>query len=169
MHPSTIEAPPGLEGVIVADTEVGDVRGLEGFYHYRQYTAVELADKRRLEDVWFLLFEGHLPQRRRARRRSSTRSGRCARLPDAVVRGAAGHRRRLDSRSWRASAPRSSLVGAVEGYRPTLDIDHAERRRNALQVCAVVPTLITAIHRLKRDGARRTAATTSATAPTTSG
>ena len=32
-----------------------------------------------------------------------------------------------------------SLVGAVEGYRPTLDIDHAERRRNALQVCAVDP------------------------------
>jgi citrate synthase len=42
-----------------------------------------------------------------------------------------------------------SLVGAVEGYRPTLDIDHAERRRNALQLCAVIPTLITSIHRLK--------------------
>ncbi len=61
VHPSTIEAPPGLEGVIVAETSVGDVRGLEGFYHYRQYSAVELAGKRRLEDVWFLLFEGHLP------------------------------------------------------------------------------------------------------------
>ena len=45
----------------MAETEVGDVRGLEGFYHYRQYSAVELADKRSLEDVWFLLFEGHLP------------------------------------------------------------------------------------------------------------
>ncbi len=30
VHPSTIEAPPGLEGVIVAETSVGDVRGLEG-------------------------------------------------------------------------------------------------------------------------------------------
>ncbi len=61
VHPSTIEAPPGLEGVIVAETEVGDVRGLEGFYHYRQYDAVELADKLPLEDVWHLLIEGHLP------------------------------------------------------------------------------------------------------------
>ena len=61
VHPSTIEAPPGLEGVIVAETRVGDVRGLEGFYHYRQYNAVELADKLPLEDVWHLLFEGHLP------------------------------------------------------------------------------------------------------------
>src|SRR5688500_12420199 len=60
VHPGQIEAPPGLEGVIVAETQVGDVRGLEGFYHYRQYSAVELAAARSLEDIWFLLFEGHL-------------------------------------------------------------------------------------------------------------
>ena len=46
------EVPRGLKGVVVADTEVGDVRGSEGFYHYRQYSAVELAERRPLEDVW---------------------------------------------------------------------------------------------------------------------
>src|SRR6185503_1666141 len=61
VHPGTIEAPPGLEGVIVAETSVGDVRGTEGFYHYRQYNAVELAEQRPLEDVWRLLFDGELP------------------------------------------------------------------------------------------------------------
>src|SRR4030095_12497464 len=61
VHPGQIEAPPGLEGVIVAETKVGDVRGLEGFYHYREYSAGELAEKRSLEDVSFLLFECHLP------------------------------------------------------------------------------------------------------------
>ena len=30
-------APPGLSGVVVADTEIGDVRGEEGFYHYLYY------------------------------------------------------------------------------------------------------------------------------------
>src|SRR3954451_1745754 len=55
------EVPKGLEGVIVADTTVGDVRGLEGFYHYRQYNAVELAQTRPLEDVWYLMFNGRLP------------------------------------------------------------------------------------------------------------
>src|SRR5215813_3008081 len=55
------EVPKGLEGVVVADTTVGDVRGLEGFYHYRQYSAVDLAKSRPLEDVWYLLFEGRLP------------------------------------------------------------------------------------------------------------
>ena len=59
-HPGHIEAPKGLAGVIVAETEVGDVRGQEGFYHYRQYSAVELAEKRSLEDVWYLLFEAAL-------------------------------------------------------------------------------------------------------------
>ncbi|HUK64942.1 MAG TPA: citrate/2-methylcitrate synthase, partial [Dongiaceae bacterium] len=56
-------APRGLKGVIVADTELGDVRGLEGFYHYRQYSAPELAAVRTFEDVWYLLFEGELPTR----------------------------------------------------------------------------------------------------------
>src|SRR5947208_15817323 len=59
--PALPESRRGLEGVFVAETEIGDVRGQEGFYHYRQYNAVELAEKRSLEDVWFLLYYGHLP------------------------------------------------------------------------------------------------------------
>src|SRR5947208_4400431 len=64
IQPATAQAhevPKGLEGVVVADTTVGDVRGLEGFYHYRQYNAVELARTRPLEDVWYLMFNGQLP------------------------------------------------------------------------------------------------------------
>ena len=55
------DVPAGLEGVVVAETTIGDVRGQEGFFHYRQYSAVELAEKRSLEDVWHLLFRGELP------------------------------------------------------------------------------------------------------------
>src|SRR6201995_5255026 len=58
---SSGEVPAGLEGVVVAETTIGDVRGKEGFFHYRQYSAVELAEKRSLEDVWHLLFKGELP------------------------------------------------------------------------------------------------------------
>ena len=80
------DVPKGLAGVVVAETSVGDVRGQEGFYHYRQYNAVELCEKRTLEDVWHLLFEGQLPNAAerarfideirplRRRRRRSTRS-----------------------------------------------------------------------------------------------
>jgi citrate synthase len=148
VHPSAIEAPPGLEGVIVAETKVGDVRGLEGFYHYRQYNAVELAEKRRLEDVWYLLFEGQLPTTaERAAFLDEIRPLR--RLPDPVAEVlpavAAGSKSIME-----AVRTAASLVGAVEGYRPTLDIDHAERRRNALQLCAAIPTLIMGVHRLKQ-------------------
>src|ERR1700728_3370302 len=58
---SSGEVPAGLEGVVVAETRIGDVRGKEGFFHYRQYSAVELAEKRSLEHVWHLLFNGELP------------------------------------------------------------------------------------------------------------
>jgi citrate synthase len=148
VHPSTIEAPPGLEGVIVANTSVGDVRGLEGFYHYRQYNAVELADQLRLEDVWFLLFEGHLPT-------SSERDAFLAEIAplqqvpasivDLLPALAASSQTVME-----AVRSAVSMVGAAHGFQPTLDIDHAERRRNALQLCAVFPTLIMAIYRLQQ-------------------
>ncbi len=60
---NSTEVPAGLEGVVVAETTVGDVRGQEGFFHYRQYSAVDLAEQRSLEDVWHLMFRGELPER----------------------------------------------------------------------------------------------------------
>ena len=141
------EAPPGLEGVIVADTSIGDVRGNEGFYHYRQYDAVELADKRTLEDVWRLLFDGELP----------TASERAAFVDEIRrFRPIPGPVLEVLPRIATASAnvmeavrTAVSFLGSVEGFRPTLDIDAGERRRNAMQVCAVIPTLIMASHRLR--------------------
>jgi citrate synthase len=147
VHPSLLEAPPGLEGVIVADTSVGDVRGQEGFYHYRQYDAVELADKLRLEDVWHLLFEGHLPSAaERDAFLDEVRPLRRVPAPVADVLPAIAAGSRSVMEGVRTGV---SLIGAVEGYRPTLDIDHGERRANALQVCAAIPTLIMSIYRLK--------------------
>ena len=52
---------PRGERVIVAETDVGGVRGREGFYHYRQYDATDLARKRTFEDVWQLMLLGELP------------------------------------------------------------------------------------------------------------
>src|SRR5437764_13348326 len=44
------DVPKGLEGVAVAETRLGDVRVLEGLYHYRQYPAVDLAEQRPREE-----------------------------------------------------------------------------------------------------------------------
>ena len=148
--PGTIEAPPGLEGVIVADTSVGDVRGAEGFYHYRQYNAVELADKRTLEDVWHLLFDGALPSpEQRAAFSAELRSYRAIPVPVLEVLPSIAL---ASANVMEAVRTAVSFLGAVEGFEPTLDIEHAERRRNAMQVCAVIPTLIMAVHRLRSGG-----------------
>lgn len=139
-------APRGLKGVVVTDTEVGDVRGAEGFYHYRQYSAIELAEKRTLEDVWFLLFEGYLPD---AAERAAfgaevaplrvVPAGLTAVLP-AIARAGGGS---LDP--FRTAM---SLFAAEHGMRPVIDLSTSERRRDALALCAVAPTLLTALHRL---------------------
>ncbi|HEY5155995.1 MAG TPA: citrate synthase [Acidimicrobiales bacterium] len=139
-------APRGLKGVIVTDTEIGDVRGAEGFYHYRQYSAVELAEKRPLEDVWFLLFEGHLPDPSE-RRAFAAEVAPLRVVPDdvaavlpAIARAGGGP---LDP--FRTAV---SLFAASRGMRPVIDLDAAERRSDAVALCAVAPTLLTALHRL---------------------
>lgn len=147
VHPSSLEAPPGLEGVIVAETEVGDVRGLEGFYHYRQYNAVELADKLPLEDVWHLLIDGHLPSA--AEREAFAAEVKPLRVVPESVAALLPAIAASSKTVMEGVRSAMSMVGAAEGYQPTLDIDDAERRRNALQMCAVMPSLIMAIYRLQ--------------------
>ena len=137
------EVPKGLEGVVVAETTVGDVRGLEGFYHYRQYSAVDLAQhapaRRRLApDVRRRSSRRRSPSATRSRPRSAPRRaipdcGRatcCPRSPRAGddVRAArrAAHRGLAVRRRARASGRRSTST-------------HATLRDNALSTCAVVP------------------------------
>ncbi|HUS62825.1 MAG TPA: citrate/2-methylcitrate synthase, partial [Acidimicrobiales bacterium] len=144
------DVPKGLAGVVVAETEVGDVRGQEGFYHYRQYNAVELADKRTLEDVWHLLFEGELPTP--AQRTAFVEEIKPLRVIPDSVRDVLPAIAKAGSRFIPLDALRTavSLVGYAGDFKPSLDIDHAALRANAMQVCAVIPTLIMALYRLNQ-------------------
>ncbi|MFI8165320.1 citrate synthase/methylcitrate synthase [Streptomyces sp. NPDC085931] len=143
-----VEVPRGLAGVVVTDTRVGDVRGREGFYHYRQYSAVDLARTRGFEDVWHLLVHGELPDAGRsaafARETAALR-----RLPDAV-RAALPAIAAAGGRSGPLAGMRTalSLLGAAKGFRPVYDIDAEQRRRDTLEATAAVPTLLTALYRL---------------------
>lgn len=143
-----VDVPRGLAGVVVTDTEVGDVRGREGFYHYRQYSAVELAQTRGFEDVWHLLVHGELPD---AERSTAFRAETAAlrRLPDEV-RAALPAIAAASGPSGPLAGMRSalSLLGAAKGFRPVYDIDPEGRRRDTLVAAAAVPTLLTALHRL---------------------
>ena len=147
-------APRGLKGVIVADTALGDVRGLEGFYHYRQYSAPELAATRTFEDVWYLLFEGELPSVA-ARDHFVADLATLRDLPAEVLEllpAIAG-----DARPHPLAALRTALshLAAIEGMPPTYDADPGRIRANALRLCAVTPVLIAALHRASIGASNR--------------
>ena len=115
MATGVLDAPRGLKGLIVAETSVGDVRGEEGFYHYRQYAAPDLAATRTFEDVWWLLFEGELPT---AEQRAAFQAevGLARRLPAELLDllPAIAARRAV---RWRASGPRSPTSPTSRGCR----------------------------------------------------
>ncbi|MGW2640401.1 citrate synthase/methylcitrate synthase [Streptomyces sp. NPDC001348] len=144
------EVPRGLAGVVVTDTRIGDVRGLEGFYHYRQYSAVDLAQTRGFEDVWHLLVHGELPDAGRGAAFAAETAA-LRRLPDEV-------RTALPAiaAASRVSGPLAgmrtalSLLGAARGFRPVYDMDADRRRADTVAACAAVPTLLTALYRLGR-------------------
>ncbi|MFI1800995.1 citrate synthase/methylcitrate synthase [Streptomyces sp. NPDC020379] len=144
------EVPRGLAGVVVTDTALGDVRGGEGFYHYRQFSAVELAGSRSFEDVWHLMFRGHLPDAAQ-RAAFAAETAALRRLP-ADVRDALPAIARSCAPSGPLAGLRTalSLLGASAGLRPLYDTAAAHREADALAACAAVPTLLTALHRLGR-------------------
>ena len=142
-----VDVPRGLKGVVVADTAVGDVRGGEGFFHYRQYSAIDLARTRTFEDVWQLLVDGALPTTTAQRHAFRDEVVPLRALPPAVAEA-------LPSIVAAAPAPMDSLrtalslATAARGLRPIHDLDGAARRTDALFVAAVTPTLVAAAHRL---------------------
>ncbi|TGN76772.1 citrate synthase/methylcitrate synthase [Streptomyces bauhiniae] len=143
-----VQVPRGLAGVVVTDTEIGDVRGAEGFYHYRQYSAVELARTRGFEDVWHLLVHGDLPDPEQRTAFTAEVAG-LRHLPDEVREAlpavAAASRVAGPLAGLRTAL---SLLGAARGFRPVYDIDAGRRRADTLAACAAVPTLLTALYRL---------------------
>jgi citrate synthase len=137
--------------VNVTDTEIGDVRGLEGFYHYRQYSAVELAEKRSLEDVWRLLFDGELPVNREEAQEfaGEVRQGRG--VPDTVMALLPGIAMASDSGgALDGLRTATSLLGSALGLRPLWDLAPAERRADLLRLAAATPTLVAVLYRLGR-------------------
>ncbi|WP_327318335.1 citrate synthase/methylcitrate synthase [Streptomyces sp. NBC_01235] len=150
MAPTTcLDVPRGLAGVVVADTEVGDVRGREGFYHYRQYSAVDLARTRRFEDVWHLLVHGDLPDARRSAEFAAETAA-LRRLPDEVAAALPAVAAGADANPLAGMRTALSLLGAAKDFRPVYDIDTDRRREDTVVAAAAVPTLLTALYRLGR-------------------
>lgn len=136
-------APPGLKGLAVADTVLGDVRGSEGFFHYRQYDASELARTRTLEDVWTLQLRGALPPTAVAIDSGPRRS-----LPPAAAE-------LVDATASRVVDPMVTLrvgllaLGEIERRGPLLDRAATDIDDDAVRLAAVVPTILARHHRVR--------------------
>ena len=147
---TTINVPPGLRNVVVTETTLGDVRGDEGFYHYREYSAIDLAKSKTLEDVWYLMFEGHLP----------TPVERDAFLAELAPLRVLPEEVRAVLPAIATAGPKFnplaglrtalSLLAAVRDLPPLWDADPARRKADAMLVCAVTPTILAALHRLRQ-------------------
>src|SRR5579875_4790 len=141
-----ITVPDGLRGVAVADTTIGDVQGKRGFYHYRQYSATDLAASRTLEDVWRLLFDGALPAdaEERAVFEAEVRARRS--LPEVLQPLLAGVAATSGATLGGLRSAVSLLAGA-DGMQPLWDLDEAARRADLLRLAAATPALVATLWR----------------------
>lgn len=151
-RPVSLDAPRGLAGVIVADTAVSDVRGAEGFYQYRDRSAIELAASATFEDAWQLLVTGEAPT-------DASRPAFAARIADAT----AGRRGDIDAVIEAVTSATPDvlaglaaawpLFGARRGIRPLYDLSEDERLADAIALAAATPVLVGALWRRGRGEA----------------
>lgn len=146
---SVLVAPPGLSNVVVADTKVGDVRGDEGFYQYREYSAITLAQTKSFEEVWFLFVHGRLPNPvELSEFITTTRALRAipAELTSLLrtVALAGGERQMLAGLRTVLSA-----TALTSHSIPMWDAAPEHRIADALAVAAVTPTILAALYRIR--------------------
>ncbi|HET7130245.1 MAG TPA: citrate synthase [Gaiellaceae bacterium] len=145
-----IDVPRGLKGVAAAETRIGDVRGGEGFYHYGPYNATRLAREQSLEEAWFLVRTGRLPDEKELEAFTQLVAAHRA-LPQEVtaalptVAGLASEERPLEA--LRAAY---ELFALVKDYQPWLDLDPEMLDRQAVETAAVFAPIVVALYRLAR-------------------
>lgn len=129
---------PGLEGVIACATRLSHVDGAAGKLIFNGYNAIQLAEQKTVEDVWFLLREGHLPNRSEL----SFFKDKVAELsflsPSeiALVRAVP---RREPMAAFRSAI---SMIACSRGYKPWLNRDLAVVGEEVLALCSVAPSVV---------------------------
>ena len=129
-------APRGLKGVVVTDTAIGDVRGREGFFHYREHATPRLARQAGIEEVWHLLVHGELPSTTQMQQ-FRTRIAPWRELPSGIdtVAAAAATARPTPMELLR------TLMSAAHLGPSWLDLDGCARSDLADRIIAAAPAL----------------------------
>uniref|UniRef100_A0A831X161 Citrate synthase n=1 Tax=Thermorudis peleae TaxID=1382356 RepID=A0A831X161_9BACT len=141
---STIVA-PGLEGVVVAETALSEVDGLNGRLAYRGFSIDDLARHATYEEVLYLLWHGNLPARDELaalhRELAANRA-----LPEEV--------RRAIEALPRSGEPIDALRAGVTALGMTdpeiRDLSPEGILRRGLRLVAMMPTMLAAYARLRQ-------------------
>lgn len=135
----------GLEGIVAAETRLGEVMGAEGRLYYCGYDINELAGKASYEEVMYLLFHQRLPNQ--IELDHLTVALRAEReLPDGVI-------------NYLKSAPKKakpidvmrtavSMLGCYDTNRH--DLEMSENLANAIKLCSQISVIAAYFHRARQ-------------------
>ncbi len=128
----------GLEGVSIGETSISFVDGQKGRLVYAGHDAVELAETRSFEEVWFLLHNGRLPAPAELRDFADElrQSGKLDAAEVATVLPALGGEPMASLRSA------VSVLAASRGLRPWQNRDLSELAAEARALAAATPELV---------------------------
>jgi citrate synthase len=135
----------GLEGIIAAETRLGEVKGQEGLLYYCGYDINELAGKVSYEEVVYLLFHQRLPNR--VELEKLTTALRAEReLPEGVIeflKSAPKKARPID-----VMRTAVSMLGCYETGRHDLDI--GEHLATAIKLVSQIGIIAAYFHRSRQ-------------------
>lgn len=144
----TAAAKGGLEGLVVAQTELSDVNGQLGQLTIRGYDVEELASHASFEEATYLLWHGHLPKQEElaglAREIASYRT-----LPEETERAVELAAKRMGS----MDALRFAVASLTADDPNPNDESVAAHTARAVMLVARTPVIIANYHRLREGNA----------------
>ncbi len=147
---ATSEPVAGLEGVVVAESEISFVDGQAGRLVYRGYEIEDLAENSTFEETALLLLDGELPDEKGlgsfTRRLAEERA-----LDDEVVDLLHGFA--ADAHPMAALRTGVSAEGMFDPAADAEPADAAATRSKAVRLIARMPTIVAAFDRLRRGEA----------------
>ncbi|MFW5896005.1 MAG: citrate synthase [archaeon] len=143
----TDELKRGLEGVVVDETELSFIDGDEGRLIYRGYAIEDLAREASYEEVLYLLWHGHLPDRDEYEAFADSMSAERAVDPDVIAT-----MRSLAEVDENPMAALRTGVSMLSAYDPDSDVDPEDMdaaMRKGRRITAKIPTILAAYDRLR--------------------
>jgi len=142
------ELDKGLEGVLVAESELSDIDGDAGKLIYRGYDITDLAQEASYEEVLHLLWKGELPDEEQLD--AFTEAMAEERTVSAGVLETLSSLAEADEQPMAALRTGVSMLSAAEPERDADPEDLDVARRKGRRIVAKIPTLLAAYDRLRR-------------------